>query len=70
MNKATLSIAAKDTSRFYGDENPATPWSAKDFVFSGFVNDETEAIFTNSQVNVLPTVSYSGADKNSVPVPM
>lgn len=52
VNKATLSIAAKDTSRFYGDENPATPWSAKDFVFSGFVNDETEAIFTNSQVNV------------------
>lgn len=67
VNKATLSIAAKDTSRFYGDENPATPWSAKDFVFSGFVNDDTEAIFTNSQVNVLPTVSYSGADKNSVP---
>ena len=36
-------------------------------MFSGFVNGETEAIFTNSQVNVLPTVSYSGADKNSVP---
>lgn len=67
VNPATLNIAAKDTSRFYGDENPATPWSAKDFVFSGFVNGETEAIFTNSQVNVLPEVSYSGADKSSAP---
>ena len=67
VNKVTLSIAAKDTSRFYGDENPATPWSAKDFVFSGFVNGDTEAIFTNSQVNVLPDVTYGGADKNSVP---
>lgn len=67
VNPATLHIAARDTSRFYGDENPATPWSAKDFVFSGFVNGDTEAIFANSQVNVLPTVSYSGADKNSAP---
>ena len=65
VNKATLSIAAKDTSRFYGDENPATPWSAKDFVFSGFVNDETEAIFTNSQVNVLPNVSFPTATKTA-----
>lgn len=67
VNPATLNIAARDTSRFYGDENPATPWSAKDFVFSGFVNGDTEAIFTNSQVNVLPDVTYGGADKNSVP---
>lgn len=62
-----IEYRSRDTSRFYGDENPATPWSAKDFVFSGFVNGDTEAIFTNSQVNVLPDVTYGGADKNSVP---
>ena len=67
VNKATLNIAARDTSRFYGDENPATPWSAKDFVFSGFVNGDTEAIFSNSQVNVLPDVTYGGANKASLP---
>lgn len=67
VNKATLNIAARDTSRFYGDENPATPWSAKDFVFSGFVNGDTEAIFTNSAVNVLPDVTYGGANKASLP---
>lgn len=67
VNPAELNIAAKDTSRFYGDENPVTPWSTKDFVFDGFVNGDTEAIFTNSQVNVLPTVSYSAADKSSAP---
>ena len=67
VNPATLNIAARDTSRFYGDENPATPWSAKDFVFDGFVNGETEAIFTNSAVNVLPDVTYGGANKASLP---
>ena len=63
VNPATLNIAARDTSRFYGDENPATPWSAKDFVFDGFVNGETEAIFTNSAVNVLPDVTYASSIK-------
>lgn len=62
---AVLNIAAKDTSRYYGDENPATPWSAADFVFSGFVNGDTEAIFTGSTANVLPEVTFGGADKTT-----
>lgn len=62
---AVLNIAAKDTSRFYGDENPATPWSPKDFVFSGFVNGDTEAIFAGSTANVLPEVTFGGANKTT-----
>lgn len=67
VKKASLSIAARDTSRFYGDENPTTPWSVDDFVFTGFVNGDTKDIFVNSQVNVLPDVTYGGADKTSLP---
>ena len=67
VDPALLSVAARDTSRFYGDANPATPWSVKDFEFDGFVNNDTKDIFVNSSVNVLPDVIYSGANEASVP---
>ena len=61
VNKATVIVTADNKSRSYGVENPALT-----FTFSGFVNNDAEAVVTGAPV--LATSATTTSPKGSYPI--